>query len=457
MRSRSFTIPALFLLPFLAVTLFVIQLGLVLSDLPSAKLMQDIICKHYYNVTLDDLLPEEDCRIEPVQQELNTISMGILISVTVASALVAFPLGIVADKFGRIPVLGIAILGMLLSQGFAMYVCWQWKKIPLKAIWAMAAPLLIGGGRSVAEAMVFTIISDVVPGSKCATWFQCIVGAVLSAQLLAPVLSGVLVKSSIWLPLWLSLGLVFLGGLVLVIFVPETLPARKAKEALSQEPETSARSTRQTLKLLFSKPAVLLLPGAVLAIPLASVQSDLLLRLMPIQFHWRLDRSALLISLRSLTTLVTLFLVLPGITYVYYKISNEPASYRDGMLARISAILFLFGSLCLLMIGNEGLIITGLVVSALGSGLPTLCRAMLVSLLREEGTGSMFGMLAVGETLGFLVCELSMGLLFGAGLRSWIGLPFCLGIALTLGIGIATWFVPLPGRKKDRGGLEHQE
>ena len=71
-----------------------------------------------------------------------------------------------ADKIGRIPVLGLSILGMLLSQAFAMYVCWQWKAIPLKAIWGMGAPLLLGGGRSVAEAMVFTIISDTVPASK---------------------------------------------------------------------------------------------------------------------------------------------------------------------------------------------------------------------------------------------------------------------------------------------------
>lgn len=85
MRPHSFKIPAKHLLPFLAATLFVIQLGLVLGDLPSIRLMQDIICKHHYNVDSAEMLPEEDCRIEPVQQELNIICMGILVSVTVAS------------------------------------------------------------------------------------------------------------------------------------------------------------------------------------------------------------------------------------------------------------------------------------------------------------------------------------------------------------------------------------
>jgi MFS transporter, PCFT/HCP family, solute carrier family 46 (folate transporter), member 1 len=80
--------------------------------------------------------------------------------------LVASPFGILADKIGRVPVLGMSILGMLLSQAYAMYICFQWRMIPLRAIWAMGAPLLLGGGRSVAEAMVFTIISDIVPESK---------------------------------------------------------------------------------------------------------------------------------------------------------------------------------------------------------------------------------------------------------------------------------------------------
>lgn len=52
---------------------------------------------------------------------------------------------------------------MLLSQGYAMAMCWQ---LPIRAIWGLGAPLIFGGGRSVAEAMVFTMISDVVSDSK---------------------------------------------------------------------------------------------------------------------------------------------------------------------------------------------------------------------------------------------------------------------------------------------------
>jgi MFS transporter, PCFT/HCP family, solute carrier family 46 (folate transporter), member 1 len=87
MLSFPSKVPARHLLPFLAVALFFVQLGLALSDLPSIKLMQDIICRHHYGVTSDEELIEEMRHVEAVQQELNTISIGILISVIVASKL----------------------------------------------------------------------------------------------------------------------------------------------------------------------------------------------------------------------------------------------------------------------------------------------------------------------------------------------------------------------------------
>jgi hypothetical protein len=55
---------------------------------------------------------------------------------------------------------------MLLSQAYAMFICWKSEAIPLEAIWGIGVPLLLGGGRSVAEAMVFAIIADTVPDQK---------------------------------------------------------------------------------------------------------------------------------------------------------------------------------------------------------------------------------------------------------------------------------------------------
>jgi MFS family permease len=188
MWSRPYTIPRDYLLPFLSVFLFVIQLGLSVNDLPSIKLMKNIVCKHVHRIDSPGLLPEEKCQDEPVQQRLNFIMMGMQISATISgmfpsqlisvhirivhrtdkstATLVAFPLGVLADRIGRLPVLGASILSMILSESYTMFVCWKSSMIPLEAIWGIGVALLFGGGRSVAEAMVFAIIADMVPDSK---------------------------------------------------------------------------------------------------------------------------------------------------------------------------------------------------------------------------------------------------------------------------------------------------
>jgi hypothetical protein len=84
MWSRPFTISRDYLLPFLSLCLFIIQLGLSISDLPSIKLMQDIICKDVHRVDNPAPLPEEDCRDEAVQHRLNFIIMGMQISATIS-------------------------------------------------------------------------------------------------------------------------------------------------------------------------------------------------------------------------------------------------------------------------------------------------------------------------------------------------------------------------------------
>lgn len=287
------------------------------------------------------------------------------------------------------------------------------------------------------------------------TWFQWVVASVLTAQLVGPLLSGVLVQSSIWIPLFLSLGLVLGGGIVLVAFTPETLKRKQPQAYSSIGPygyglesdmfsfDLPKRiSTLIALKSMFARPLLWLLPGAVMTIPLATIQTDIIIRLMPIQFDWRLDRSILITSLRSLATLLTLCILLPVINYIWTRLSRTSAHRQNSILARVSSLLLFAGCLCMMMVTEEASILAGLVISALGSGLPTLCRAILVGLTGEERVGMLFGILAVCETIGFLACETGMGSLFAVGLKMWMGMPFCFGLTMALVITVTTWLVP---------------
>lgn len=141
----------------------------------------------------------------------------------------------------------------------------------------------------------------------------------LAAQLEGPVLSGELVQSSVWMPLFLSLGLVLGGDIILVSLTPETLKLKQPREDASIGPYDyglesnmlSLESLKRTsvmvaFKSMFSRPLLRLIPGTVMTIPLATVQTDIAIRLMPIKFSGPLNRSILIVSLRSLVTLLTL-------------------------------------------------------------------------------------------------------------------------------------------------------
>ncbi|PTD03322.1 hypothetical protein FCULG_00009667 [Fusarium culmorum] len=444
MRSRPFTVPRAVLLPFLSACLFTIQLGLSISDLPPIKLMQDIVCRQVHQVDSPELLPEESCRDEPVQYRLNFIVTGMQIAGTISAALVAFPLGLLADRISRLPVLGASISSMLLSQSYAMIVCWQSHNVPLEVIWGIGVPLLFGGGRSVAEAMVFAMIADVVPEDKRSTWLQYIVASVLSAQLVGPVVSGKLLQSSsVWMPLFLSLSLTLKKTRPQDNSSTNIDPYTYGLELDNLNFELPKKTPAlATVKSMFSRPLVWLLPGAVMTIPLATTQTEIIIRLMPIQFDWPLHRSILIVSLQSLVTLVTLCILLPIITYTWTKFSRSSAHFRYSILARSSSFLFFSGCLCMTMVTSESFVIAGLIIAALGSGLPTLCRAMVVGMVDEGRAGTLFGILAVGEILGFLIFETSRGALFGVGLGSWIGVPFCLATTAALMITLSTALTP---------------
>lgn len=80
-RSRNdlkFKSP-LFIAICLSIILFLVQLGASLTDVPTTRLLEDVICKKLFHDGLAAMLPEEKCQGLNVQAELNVLSMGALI------------------------------------------------------------------------------------------------------------------------------------------------------------------------------------------------------------------------------------------------------------------------------------------------------------------------------------------------------------------------------------------
>lgn len=63
----------------LAVLVFITQFGASLSDVPSVRLLQEVICRKDYDLSPDSPIQEEKCRTDGIQGRLNIISTGALI------------------------------------------------------------------------------------------------------------------------------------------------------------------------------------------------------------------------------------------------------------------------------------------------------------------------------------------------------------------------------------------
>jgi len=68
-----------FIVAVLGVLVFITQFGASLSDVPSIRLLQEIICRKDLGLAPDGLIEEEKCRTDWIQGQLNVISTGALV------------------------------------------------------------------------------------------------------------------------------------------------------------------------------------------------------------------------------------------------------------------------------------------------------------------------------------------------------------------------------------------
>lgn len=71
--------PPLYTVVLLALIVFLVHIGASLPDVPSTRLLEDILCHKYHHDTSSALVPEDQCTMDAVQGELNVISTGSLI------------------------------------------------------------------------------------------------------------------------------------------------------------------------------------------------------------------------------------------------------------------------------------------------------------------------------------------------------------------------------------------
>lgn len=252
---------------------------------------------------------------------------------------------------------------------------------------------------------------------------------------------------SVWIPILVSPAIMTLGG-ILICLIPETLETRhdafgntrrkvtprlpraptftdRVHKHTSKEITTPSRwtrcreSLRSTVRLLKSRDILALIPSASLTIPVATVTMGITLRYIPIRFGWTLEQTGMVLGVRTGLNILVLLIFLPLLSNLL--LSRQDERDRDMVLARISALLLVAGQVVFACAPDAATACAGLAVLTLGTGLPSLCRAVLTRLVDQGEVGRLFGVLAVFEMAGFLCCGVGLGAIFQAGLARGLG------------------------------------
>lgn len=104
---------------------------------PQTRILEGIVCRRYYN----SIPGEQDCTVNPVQNELATINQRLNELNRLPGIFVAIPYGMMADRYGRRPVLILAIVGAVLQDIVSNTVLWRPDLFAPRLICCLQLPL----------------------------------------------------------------------------------------------------------------------------------------------------------------------------------------------------------------------------------------------------------------------------------------------------------------------------
>ncbi|EPE30593.1 MFS general substrate transporter [Glarea lozoyensis ATCC 20868] len=459
----------------------VLEIGVYLQLTPITRILESIICRNYYlahpETGLVSPIPEAECKIAAVQSELTMLRGWAMLFDCLPSrwfvksggladegigVCLTVPYGFVADKYGRKPVLMLSLLGLFASMVWIFVVCSFPDVFPIKCTWFSSLFLIIGGGGGVAQSSIFTFIADVVDETHRTPIFFGAYALILITQMVSIPLGSVLMEKDLWLPMYLSLGLLGLSVLV-IIPMPETLnrdvestesssltnhdeeESSKPGNVFTQILETS-RDTLYGFKSLFTSTMITVLVFTFLVNGLTTSSANLYLQYASRRYHWTIAEAGFLLPLRSGVQLAMLLLILPYISHLLVKYGHFSINKKDLYIARVSVVSLMLGCIGIGLSPTPVVMAFFLVIYSLGFGFPVAVRSLATSLVEPHHIARLYAAIATLDNIGGMISGPMLSMLYSRGLSldgAWVGLPFLAsGVAYAL-VGVPLWVTRL--------------
>lgn len=145
--------------------IFSVTFGLFLASVPQLQLLEGAVCKEYYAnrpATGDDE-GSQSCKIAPIQARIARLTGASSTLEIAAELIIALPMGRLADRIGKRPVLLLAALSSMLSSLWSLFVISFSGTLPVTLILGSFVPRLLGGGETVLLSMLYAITADIAP------------------------------------------------------------------------------------------------------------------------------------------------------------------------------------------------------------------------------------------------------------------------------------------------------
>ncbi|AEO54581.1 hypothetical protein MYCTH_2297289 [Thermothelomyces thermophilus ATCC 42464] len=371
----------------------------------------------------------------------------------------AVPYGILSDRWGRRPVLGLGLAGISASVAFTYIIFYFSDVVPLWTTWFSAAFQLIGGGGSIVVAMLYTAVADVVPPAERTTVFFQMAAVFLASQMIAGPLGGAMLLWDPWIPLLVSLLVLVLTALSVLVY-PETVHLHDGKGS-REESHRVGDDTPPVTKLVhkvregfvdmrafvLGNVSVVFLLLSFVFVVLGRYVGEILLQYSTDRYRWSWSTASMVLTIRNAGSLVTLLAAMPVASWFCTQRLGMESVAKDLWLTRWSGIFHVVGSFTIAAAANGIVYSFGLAWFALGSGMVATTRSLLNTLVEEHHVGTLNSLIAFMETVGLSVSgpllagSLRVGLDLGG---AWIGMPFfTAGVFFVISTAIV-WFFRLP-------------
>ncbi|KAJ9244771.1 hypothetical protein DTO169E5_1592 [Paecilomyces variotii] len=432
--------------------------GFYLTAAPQIKIFESIVCHNYLAVIgkpPGTTLTEDICKSEPVQSELALVNGWKDTSDVLPGILFSVPYGVLADRWGRKPVLLLGILGTLLGESWVRVVCLYPSVLPLRLVWLSGVWRLIGGGDIVVSSIALVMVADRFPEDEIATALFRLTSAVILSEVLATPVSAYLMADDPWLPFMLGLGIAILGSWSAFI-MPESLnPAKSGissttvpseeeirsspagRDAVRQYIRGKMRDLRDSTRFIMGSPAVAVCLFALFITSISKQSTSLLLQYTSKRFHWSIANSSLLISMRGLVTLANFLLLMPALSAFSTRYLHLPGKLKDLRISQGGSFISALGFFVIATAPSRAILILGIVLISLGAAFAVTCRSFATSLVRPDQVGTLYSSVAAATSFGMVVSGPFLAYAFRLGLHlgpMWFGLPFLIaGVVYLLG------------------------